>query len=44
MSNNDLQNMHITRVTRIPLKTEVNAGVSEGKAVPVPLKAPVVLI
>jgi hypothetical protein len=32
------------RITRTPLKPGVNAGASEGKAVPVPLVAPAVLI
>jgi hypothetical protein len=32
------------RVTRAPLKPGVNWGAPEGKAVPVPLVAPVVLI
>ena len=32
------------RVTRTPLKPEVNSDALEGEAVPVPLVAPVVLI
>ena len=32
------------RVTRIPLKTGVNSGATEGNAVPAPLVAPVMLI
>ena len=32
------------RVTRIPLKPNVNSGAPKGKAVPAPLVTPVVLI
>ena len=32
------------RVTRTPLKTGVNSGAPEGKAVPAPLVTPIVLI
>jgi len=32
------------RVTRTPLKTGVNSGAPEGKVVPAPLVAPVMLI
>ena len=32
------------RITRIPLKTGANSSAPEGKAVPVPLVVPVVLI
>ena len=46
-TNNDLQNLtHKAKdpATRIPLKTGVNSGAPEGKAVPPPLVAPVALI
>jgi hypothetical protein len=45
-TNNDPQNItHKTkdRGTRTPLKSRVNSGASEGKAVPAPQVAPVVL-
>jgi hypothetical protein len=45
--NNDLQNIHMKlkdQVTRSSLKQGVNSGVPDGKAIPVPLVAPVVLL
>jgi hypothetical protein len=42
-TDNDLQNSSqktIDRVTRTPLKPEVNSGVAEGRAIPSPLVTP----